>query len=143
MPSQLQEHLLGAIEQPGLEIVLRQLVQRAHALLGGEVGAIDQILVHADRALDFAAAAEQAAQREVQLDGLRIDLDHLDERFDGLVGLLVDEKVETPEVGGGQRARLGQQLLDVDARGEPAQAEENRKTEQPPELEFHVLTRRA
>ena len=90
MPSQLQEHLLGAIQQAGLEIVLRQLVQRGHALVGAEVGAIDQVLVHADRALDLAAPAEQAAQREVQLDRLRIDLDHLDERLDGLVGLLID-----------------------------------------------------
>ena len=61
--------------------------------------AIHQILMHADRALYLAAPAEQAAQREVQLHRLRIDLDHLDERLDGLVGLLIDEEVEPAEVG--------------------------------------------
>ena len=80
--------------------------------------------MHADRALDFAAPAEQAAQSEVQLDCLRIDLDHLDERFDGLVGLLIDEEVEAAEVRGRQRARFGQQLLDIDARGQPSESEE-------------------
>ena len=99
MPCELEEQLLGAVQQPRLEVILRQLEQRGSTLLlGGQVGAVDQVLVHADRALDLAAPAEQAAQREVQLDGLRIDLDHLDERLDRLVGLLVEQEVEALEV---------------------------------------------
>ena len=38
-----------------------------------DVLAVDQQLVDADRAVGLAATAEQAAEREVQLDGLRID----------------------------------------------------------------------
>ena len=63
-------------------------------LVRRQVRAIEQVLVHADRALDLAVPAEQDAEREVQLDGLRIDLDHLDERLDRLVGLLVQQEVE-------------------------------------------------
>jgi hypothetical protein len=33
--------------------------------------------VHADRTLGLAAPAEEAAEREVQVDGLRVDLDDL------------------------------------------------------------------
>ena len=137
---QLEEHLLGAIQQAGLEVVLRQLVQGSQALLSGEVGTIDQVLVHADGAFHFPAPAEQAAQGKMQLDGLGIHLDHLDERLDGLVRLLIDEEVETAKVRRRQRARLGQKLFDVDARREPSQAEEDRESDQPPELEFHALT---
>jgi hypothetical protein len=80
--------------------------------------------VHADRAVDLALPAEQRAQREVQVDRLRIDLDHLDERLDGLVRLLVQQEVEAAEIRQRQGARLAQQVLDVDARGDPAHREE-------------------
>ena len=129
---ELAEKLLGAVEQARLEIVLRELEQRDQLLLRREVGALDQVLVHADRALDLAAAPEQAAQREMQLDRLRIDLDHLDERLDRLVGLLVEQEVEPLEIRQRQRARFRDELLDVDARGHPAEREEQRHREQPP-----------
>src|SRR5574339_274827 len=73
----------------------------------------------------------------MQLDGLRVDLDHLDEGLDRLVGLLVQQEVEPLEIGARQRARLGDDLLDVDARGDPAQAEEQREAQQPPVFELH------
>src|SRR5262249_11568814 len=54
-----------------------------------------------------------------------------------LVGLLVQEKVEAAEVRQRHLARFQQQVLDVDARGEPTQREEQREAEKPPELEVH------
>ena len=90
---QLGEHLLRAVEQAGLEIVLRQFVQRRRLLLGCQVIAIQQVLVHPDGALHFATTAKQATQREMQLHRLWIDLDHLDEGFDRLVRLLVEQKL--------------------------------------------------
>src|SRR5215472_15039907 len=135
---QLHEHLLGAVEQPRLEVVLAELDHRVQPLLLGEVGPLEEVLVHADRPLGLAAAAERAPQREVQLDRLRIDLDDLDEGLDRLVGLLVQEEVQPPEVGARQAPGLGEKLLDVDARGEPAQPEEQGEPEQPPELEVEV-----
>src|SRR5690606_8141520 len=50
------------------------------------------------RPVDFAAAAEQAAQREVRLYGLVIDADHLQEMLQGLVRLLVQKECEALEV---------------------------------------------
>ena len=73
----------------------------------------------------------------MQLNRLRIDFDHLDERLDRLVRLLVEEKVEAFEIRARQLPRFREQLLDVDPRREPTQAEEQRETEQPPELKFH------
>src|SRR5208282_829428 len=105
---------------------------------GGQVGTVEQVLVHADRAIDLALAPEQVAQREVQIDRLRVDLDHLDERFDRLVRLLVEQEVETAEVRQRQGPRFAQKVLDVDARGDPAEREkQDRERQQPPKLVFH------
>ena len=76
------------------------------ALVVAQIGAFDQVLVHADGAIGLAAPAEQAAQREVQFDGLRIDLGRLDEGLDRLVRLLVEQEVEALEIGARQRARF-------------------------------------
>jgi len=76
-------------------------------LLSREVGAIDQVLVHADCTVIFAPAPEQAAEGIVQLDGFGVHLDDLDESLDSFVGLLVEEEIEPLEVGPGQRPRLG------------------------------------
>ena len=136
------EQLLRAVEQAGAMEVLRELEVAASPLVRRQVGAVEQVLVHADRAVDLALAPEQAAQREVQVDRLRVDLDHLDERLDRLVGLLVQQEIEAAEIRQRQRARLAQQVLDVDARGDPAQREEHRgDRQQPPELEFHARGR--
>ena len=67
----MREHVLGAVEQPRLQVVLSEFEQRVQPLLLAQVGAVEQVLVHADGAIGLAAAAEQAAQREMQLDRLR------------------------------------------------------------------------
>ena len=135
---QLREELLRAVKEPRLEIVLGKLEQRVELLFLRQVGALDQVLVHADRALDFAAPAKQRTQREMQLDRLRLHFHDLGERLDRLVGLLVEQEIEPFEIRRGQRARLGQQMLDVDARGKPAEREKKRQREQPPVFDFHV-----
>ena len=135
---ELGEELLRAVQQSGFEIVLRKLVQRGRLLLGYQIGPIQQIFVHPDRAFHLTAATEQAAEGKVQFDGLRIDLDDLDKGFDGLVGLFVKEKIESLEIRQRQRTGFGKQLLYVDARGKPAEGEEQRKPQKPPEFEFHV-----
>jgi hypothetical protein len=96
--------------------------------------------VHTDGSLYFPASPKQATQGEMQLDRLGIDFDYFDERLNGLVRLLVDQKVKASKVRGGKSAGLGQELLDVDACREPTQTEEDREADQPPELEFHALT---
>ena len=137
-PVELGEELLGAIEEAGAVKVLRELEFGGASLVRGQVRAIEKVLVHPDRAVDFALPAKEAAQREMQIDGLRIDLDHLDERLDRLVRLLVQQEIEAAKIGQRQRARLAQQMPDVDARGDPAEREEHdRDRQQPPELEFH------
>src|SRR6267143_243152 len=87
---ELGKHLLRAVEEPGLEVVLP-----------------------------------------------RVDLDHLDEGLDRLVRLIVQQEGEAFEIRARQLPRFRKQLLDVDARREPAQPEEQGEPEQPPELEVH------
>jgi hypothetical protein len=67
---------------------------RAVAVGRAQVAARQQVLVHPHGALVFAAAAEQVAQREVQLGGVGVVLDRLDEGVDGLVLLLVEQEVQ-------------------------------------------------
>ena len=138
---QFAKQFFGSVKQTGFQVVLREFVECGHFLLWREVGPVEQVLVHADRALHFAAAAEQAAECEMQLDGLRIDLDDFDERLDGLVRLLVQEKIEPLEIRQRQCPRFGDKLLDVHPRGKPAESEKQRKTQKPPEFKFHDSNR--
>ncbi len=134
---ELLEAAFGAIEHAGLEEVLRQLVLRVFALGGRQVGTVQQALVHPDGAFHFAAATEQAAQREVQFGGLGIELGHFDESIDGAIGLLIEQEVQAPEIGIGQAAGFPQHLPDVEARGQPAEREQHRHEYQPPRFKIH------
>lgn len=134
-PDQLVEDVLGAVKQAGLEEILPEFRERMQAHAFVEIGPVDQILVHADRPLGLAAPAEQVAQREVQFDRLRIDLGHLQEGIDGLVRLLVEQEVESLEIGARQGARFVHHLPDIDASRRPAQPEEQRNEQQLPVLE--------
>ena len=125
------EELFGAIKQAGAMKILRQLVGDRGPTLGGEIGPVEEVLVHANRPLHFALTAKQAAHR------LGLDFHHLDESLDRLVRLLVEQEVESLEIRQRKRPRFLEQLLDVDAGGEPAHAEKDRQGEQPPELDFH------
>ena len=134
---QLEKYFFGAVEQPRLQVVQAEFRQGVQALAVAQAIAIDQILMHADRAVGFAPTPEQAAQGEVQFDGLRIDLGGLQEGFDGLVRLLVEEEVEALEIGARQSARFLQQMIEIDARGHPAEGKEDRQRQQPPKLDGH------
>src|SRR5690606_527269 len=62
--------------------------------------------------LHLAATAKQAAQRQVQLGGIAVDLDQAGEDLDGLILLLVEEVVEALQIpsrqpGGGCAAATG------------------------------------
>jgi len=64
---ELLEYLLRPVEDPRLEVVLAELRERGHLLLPGQAGALEQVLVHADRAVILAAPANRLLAR-VQLD---------------------------------------------------------------------------
>ena len=139
--AQLLKHFLGTVKEAGLEIVLPQFKHRRKTLLAGQVAALEQVLVHANRPFGLTAPAKQAAEGKMQLYGLRVELDHLDEGIDGLVRLLVEQEIEAAKVGARQRLGLGDQVAYVDARGKPAEAEKQRKTKQPPVFEFRHVRR--
>jgi hypothetical protein len=84
----------GAVQQAGLQVIHAQLILRMLLLLLRQVGTRQQVLVHADRALGLAAAAEQIAQREVHIGRFRVQPHDLDEGIDGLVGLLVEQEIQ-------------------------------------------------
>src|SRR3989344_5656756 len=97
---EFQKQVLGTVEKTGLEIILPEFHQRVTTLFLVERGPRDQVLVNADGALDFAAAAEQVSQRQVRLHGIRIDFQHPNEHFDCLVRLLIQQEIEAREIGG-------------------------------------------
>ena len=134
---EFEKQFFGAIEQTGLEVILRELIHGHGLLIFAQIGARHQILVHADGALDFTTAPEQAAQREVQFDGLRIHLDHFDEGFNRLVRLLIQQEVKPLEIRRRQRTRLGQQMTNINARRDPTQRKKQRQCQQPPGFNFH------
>ena len=89
----------GAVEQARLHEVLRERILGAVAFAGGQVGAVQQVLMDPHRALELAAAAKQVAKREVQVGRVGIMLDGLDEGIDRLVVLVVQQQVQALVVG--------------------------------------------
>ena len=92
------ERALGAVEQAGAKIVLGQREHRLQAMLVAERRPRHDALVNADRAFHLAAPPVDAAEREVRLDGLVVDVDHAQEDFERLVGLLVQQETEALEI---------------------------------------------
>ncbi|MNR63141.1 hypothetical protein D3C85_1853550 [compost metagenome] len=76
----------------------------------------------------------------MQFDCFRIQLDDFNESVDRLVGLFVEQKIQTLEIAARQSARLGNQLFDIHARSNPAQGKKSGDSEQPPVLKFHAMS---
>ncbi len=66
---------------------------------GRQVATVQQVFVHAHRAFVFAATAEQVAEREVQVERVRVMLHGFDEGIDRLVVLLVEQQGQALVVG--------------------------------------------
>ena len=61
---------------------------------------LHQALVQADGAVDFAAAAEQVAERDLGFERVLVQLRDVQEQLDRLVRLLVEQVVQAAEIGG-------------------------------------------
>ena len=128
----------GAVKEPCLHEVLRQGELRAVAVDAAQIGALQKVLVHAHRALKFAATAEQVAQREVQLRCVRVVLYGFDEGVDGFVLLLIEQEVQTMKVGPRRVALAASKLANVKPGSQPAQGEGcGQPDEQPLVVEVH------
>ncbi len=92
------QDLLGAVEHAGLQVVLGQREARLLALRRLEALAGRDVLVDPYRPVYLAAAAIEAPEREVRLDGVVVQLGRAQERLEGAVGLLVHEEVHAGEV---------------------------------------------
>ena len=91
----------------------------AVAVVGTDVAAREQMLVHANGALVLTPAAKQIAQREMQLRGVGVILDGFNEGVDGLVLLLIEQEVQPPEIGFGRLPVLETQLTHIEPRCQP------------------------
>jgi hypothetical protein len=131
-----RERILGAIEQAALQVVLPEFGERLGTRACGKVGTVQQVRVNAHGAVELAAAPEQVAERVVQFDRLGIELDHLDERIDRLVVLVVQEQVQATEVRARQTRLVGRMRARLEATRKPPGAEQQRQREQVPELEL-------
>ena len=133
------ERLFGTIEQTCSQEVGAEFEERMLALRRLQVGSGQQALMDANRPVCLTAATKQIAQSEVQLDGFGVELDHVDEGIDRLVGLFVEQKVQALEIGIGQVRRFTNLRPGIDARSEPSKRKKQRDDAQPPKLELHRL----
>ena len=118
---------------------MAQFVLGVLLLLLRQIRARQQILVDANGSFRFATATEQIAEREVHIGRFRVLPDDFNKGVNRLIRLLVEQKIQALEIAARQAARFRHQLIDIDPRGDPAQREEDRNTEQPPEFKFHTL----
>ena len=88
------------------------------------------MLVYPYRALVLAAAAEEVAQRKVQFGGVRVALYRLNKGVNGLVLLLVQQEIESLEIGLGGLAVFNPQLAQVKPRCQPAEYKNNGQGQQ-------------
>jgi hypothetical protein len=134
------EDLLGAVEEPGLQVILRERKSRLLALRGLERLARRDVLVDLDRTVNLAAPTVEAAERKVGLDRVVVQLRRAQERLQRAVRLLVDEEIDPRQVIAAQPLladRAGPRL----ARGVKADGPaEEQDSEQDP-YRFRVQTR--
>ena len=92
-----EEHLASALSsRPALQEVEAELGGGLQTLIVRQVVAIDQVLVHADRPVGFAATAEQATPKaKVQPDGLVVDSQPPMKASMALSGCSLSREVET------------------------------------------------
>jgi hypothetical protein len=134
------EDLLRAVEHARLQVVLRERESRLLALAGFQRLPGGDVLVHLDRAVHLAAAAIEAAEREVRLDRVVVELDGSQEGLERTVRLLVDQEVDARHVVAAQSL-----LADVAgarlARGVEADcaAEEQDPDQYPDRFRVHAL----
>ena len=128
----------SAVQDTGFHIVQGQVVLGAFAVGAAQVGAGQQVLVHPHRAFKLATAAEQIAQREVQFGSVWIPLNRFNEGVNRLVLLLIQQVVQTFEIGFGVAAVFQSKLSQVKPRGQPTQPKGYRQTnENPANLQVH------
>src|SRR5688572_5076370 len=95
---ELLEQFLGPVVEPRAKIIACQLGQRGVAVPRIEPVARDDVLVHADRALDFAAAPVKAPQREMRVDGLVIERGQTVKYLQRPVRLFIEQITQALEV---------------------------------------------
>ena len=94
--------------------------------------------MNANGALVFTPPAKQIAQRKMQLRGIGIVLDCLNESVNGFVLLLVEQKIQPFEIGPGCLSIVDAQLAQVQSRGQPTQAKcSGQANQNPNEIKFH------
>lgn len=119
------ERMIGTIEQPRLEEIEPEFVQRLLTRLRIEISPIEQALMNTDRPVVFAPLAEQFAKREVQFDRLGIDPHHIDERVDRTIGLFTQKEVQPAEITRRQFALPTAARCGFMPGGQPAQPEKS------------------
>ena len=96
--------------------------------------------MHPHGTLVFAAPAEQVAQGKVKLRGVRIVLDGFNKGINGLVLLLVKQKIQALEVGFGGTPVLQSHLPQIKTGREPAQHKRHWQAQQnPAKVKVHAM----
>ena len=108
-----------------------------------EVGTCQQVLVHADRALDLAAPAKQMAQGEMGLERVVVDFRHLHEQLEGLVRAAIQHEIQTANVVGADVRRQVAVAVGVDLVDEAERPEHDEQGgQQERGVRWHRLGRR-
>ena len=103
-----------------------------------QVRAREQMLVHAHGAVVLAATAKQVPQGKVQLGGVGVVLNSFNERINGLVLLLIEQVIQTLEVGTRRLQVVDAHLAQIQSGRQPAQAKSHRQGHQnPTQIQFH------
>jgi hypothetical protein len=81
-----------------MQVVFGERKQRLVSRFGSQIGTRDYVLVNTDGSIDLSPAAKQVTEGKVSFDRRVVDSYHLQEMFQSLVGLLIQQEVQTLEI---------------------------------------------
>ena len=91
---QFAQQLFRTIEQPGSEVVARQLEFGERPVLGRQMRAIEQVLMDADGLVELAASAHDRTERQMRIDSGLAGRQRVDESIDREIGSVVEQVVD-------------------------------------------------
>ena len=114
------------IQQACFEEIQGQRIPGPVPVRLAQISTGQQVLVDSHSPFKFAPPAKQITQSEMQLRRVGVLLYGLNKSINGLVLLLVEQMIQTLEIGLGLGAVLYTQLAQVQSRGEPTQTKGQR-----------------
>lgn len=135
---QTTQSVFCTIKQSCFEVILGQAMLGTLTVGQTQIGTLQQMFMDTHRTVVLPTAPKEIPQGKVQLGGIGVVLHGLNEGIDGLILLLVEQKIQALKVGFGRLSILQAHLAHIHARCQPAQRKSQGQAQQnPTQIKVH------